>query len=200
MTSYSTEGISSSERPTSSSRATSRTPRLRRTSPPSLCWRKLGSTAARLRSCSPSDVCSGGHPAAKSSRASPLRTVRINFDSRSSTAARSCTRSSRRAWSTAMARGTPLACSPLCGLSARQIRSRLPSPSGERRLRHPENPLGQARSAAGGGGPQFYYSPPSYNGGGFPPVPEYHGPVHVNGYTRKDGTYVQPHTRRAPRR
>jgi hypothetical protein len=27
-----------------------------------------------------------------------------------------------------------------------------------------------------------------------------HGPVHVRGYFRKDGTYVQPYTRRAPRR
>jgi hypothetical protein len=26
------------------------------------------------------------------------------------------------------------------------------------------------------------------------------GPVHVNGYYRKNGTYVQPHTRSAPRR
>jgi hypothetical protein len=26
------------------------------------------------------------------------------------------------------------------------------------------------------------------------------GPVHVRGYTRKNGTYVQPHTRSAPRR
>ncbi|MFC6223409.1 hypothetical protein ACFP2F_09170 [Hymenobacter artigasi] len=26
------------------------------------------------------------------------------------------------------------------------------------------------------------------------------GPVHVKGYTRKNGTYVQPHTRSAPRR
>ena len=37
-------------------------------------------------------------------------------------------------------------------------------------------------------------------GAGSNPVPEYHGPVHVNGYVRRDGTYVQPHTRSAPRR
>lgn len=32
------------------------------------------------------------------------------------------------------------------------------------------------------------------------PVPVEHGPVHVRGYTRGDGTYVQPHTRSAPHR
>lgn len=37
-------------------------------------------------------------------------------------------------------------------------------------------------------------------GAGSSPVLDYHGPVHVNGYVRKDGTYVQPHTRSAPRR
>lgn len=42
------------------------------------------------------------------------------------------------------------------------------------------------------------YAPPTY----VPPtyVPDMGKPVHVNGYVRKDGTYVQPHTRAAPRR
>jgi hypothetical protein len=60
-------------------------------------------------------------------------------------------------------------------------------------------PIATGPVAAGADSPQFYYSSPSY-GGAAPAVPEYHGPVHVTGYTRKDGTYVQPYTRRAPRR
>lgn len=39
---------------------------------------------------------------------------------------------------------------------------------------------------------QSYVTPPSTTGGG--------KTVHVRGYTRKDGTYVAPHTRSAPRR
>lgn len=39
---------------------------------------------------------------------------------------------------------------------------------------------------------QSYTSPPVSSGGG--------KTVHVRGYTRKDGTYVAPHTRSAPRR
>ena len=78
------------------------------------------------------------------------------------------------------------------------------APVAIRRAAPPPPPAGQPMRtdpvAAGAGGPQFYYSPPSYNGAGAPPAPIYHGPIHVNGYTRKDGTYVQPHTRRAPRR
>jgi hypothetical protein len=49
--------------------------------------------------------------------------------------------------------------------------------------------------AAGGGYCHLHqapsYTPPSYSGG---------GTVHVRGYYRKDGTYVRPHTRSAPRR
>lgn len=44
------------------------------------------------------------------------------------------------------------------------------------------------------------YGDGSGYGVGSNPVPAYHGPVHVNGYVRRDGTYVQPHTRSAPRR
>ncbi len=38
---------------------------------------------------------------------------------------------------------------------------------------------------------------PSYN---YTPSTSSGGTVHVKGYTRKDGTYVSPHTRSAPRR
>lgn len=38
---------------------------------------------------------------------------------------------------------------------------------------------------------------PSYN---YMPSTSSGGTVHVKGYTRKDGTYVSPHTRSAPRR
>jgi hypothetical protein len=52
------------------------------------------------------------------------------------------------------------------------------------------------------------YNPPrpaapstTYNSRGSSPSPTYTGGrVYVRGYTRKDGTYVQPHTRSAPRR
>lgn len=40
-------------------------------------------------------------------------------------------------------------------------------------------------------------STPSYN---YTPSTSSGGTVHVKGYTRKDGTYVRPHTRSAPRR
>jgi hypothetical protein len=43
-----------------------------------------------------------------------------------------------------------------------------------------------------------YNNPPSsYN---YTPSTSSGGTVHVKGYTRKDGTYVSPHTRSAPRR
>lgn len=41
-------------------------------------------------------------------------------------------------------------------------------------------------------------STPSYNN--YTPSKSSGGTVHVKGYTRKDGTYVSPHTRSAPRR
>lgn len=39
-----------------------------------------------------------------------------------------------------------------------------------------------------------------YNSKTYVPSSSSGGPVHVNGYYRKNGTYVQPHTRSAPRR
>lgn len=41
---------------------------------------------------------------------------------------------------------------------------------------------------------------PSNNSAGYAPGGGGGGTVHVKGYRRKDGTYVKPHTRRAPRR
>lgn len=42
-----------------------------------------------------------------------------------------------------------------------------------------------------------YNTTPSYN---YTPSTSSGGTVHVKGYTRKDGTYVSPHTRSTPRR
>lgn len=47
------------------------------------------------------------------------------------------------------------------------------------------------RCRGGNGAPPQYGTPPSTGGS---------GTVHVRGYYRRDGTYVRPHTRRAPRR
>jgi hypothetical protein len=43
----------------------------------------------------------------------------------------------------------------------------------------------------------YGYAPPSYGQGPMPAL-DMGRPVHVDGYTRKDGTYVRPHTRSAP--
>ncbi|RZL17069.1 MAG: hypothetical protein EOO89_09790 [Pedobacter sp.] len=44
------------------------------------------------------------------------------------------------------------------------------------------------------------YKPSSSYGSGSTTTKSIGGTVHVKGYTRKDGTYVRPHTRSAPRR
>ena len=56
-------------------------------------------------------------------------------------------------------------------------------------------------------GPRTYVAPTSVTGwdpASSVPAPDYGAnvqrPVHVRGYTRRDGTYVQPYTRSAPRR
>lgn len=57
------------------------------------------------------------------------------------------------------------------------------------------------------GAPTMYadpsmYAPPAgaQNWGAAPPAPNMGKPVYVHGYTKGNGTYVQPHTRAAPRR
>ena len=47
---------------------------------------------------------------------------------------------------------------------------------------------------------QTYSSTNSSSSSSYRPSTGSGGPVHVNGYYRKDGTYVRPHTRSAPRR
>lgn len=47
-----------------------------------------------------------------------------------------------------------------------------------------------------GSSPSVSPSSPSSSG----PSSTYHGPVAVRGYTRRDGTYVAPHTRSAPKK
>ena len=57
-----------------------------------------------------------------------------------------------------------------------------------------QDPLYQEGSLAGYG--SSYYGGGYYGGGHH----GHHGPVHVRGYTRSDGTYVGSHYRSAPRR
>jgi len=59
--------------------------------------------------------------------------------------------------------------------------------------------VGQPIAASAVAQPWVSSSQPGYYGNRAP-VPEYHGPVNVHGYFRKNGSYVQPHTRTAPHR